>query len=98
MAKKHGLDVFVRDTIMANSQGRCEATEKEVNMLARLCDDERISRADIPKLLGKSYRQSNDDNDFEKIKKLRHVGIYSKVSALLLIHKSKDVKKQNGNR
>lgn len=33
--------------------------------------------------LGKSYRQCNDDGTFDNIKKLRHVGIYSKVSALL---------------
>lgn len=83
MAKKHGLLPWLDDVIRANKRGECAATEHEVNMLARLCDDERVSRTDIPELLGKSYRQCNDDGDFDRIKKLRHVGIYSKISALL---------------
>jgi hypothetical protein len=48
-----------------------------------MCDDERVSRADIPKILGKSYRQANEDGDFCRIKKLKRQGIYSKVSTLL---------------
>lgn len=90
MASKHGLDGFVRETIRANRRGECEATEHECEMLARLCNDERIQRTDVPKILGKSYRQANDDEDFDKIKKLPHVGIYSKISTLLFeIGKSK---------
>ena len=89
MAKKHGIDVD--SIIRANRQKGCEATRKEVEMLARCVDDERISRTDIPKLLGESYRKSESDGVFDKIKKLRHVGIYSKVSAL--IYKNK----RNGN-
>lgn len=81
MAKKHGIDVD--SIIRANKRNECEATKKEVEMLARCVDDERISRADIPKLLGESYRQVESDGVFGKIKKLRRVGIYSKVSALL---------------
>ena len=81
MAKKHGIDVD--SIIRANKRSECEATKKEVEMLSRLCDDERVARTDIPDLLGKSYRQCNDDGDFDRIKKLRHVGIYSKISALL---------------
>jgi hypothetical protein len=46
-------------------------------------NDERVSRTDVPNILGKSYRQSNEDGDFEHIKKLKYQGIYSKVSALL---------------
>jgi len=83
MAEKHGLLPLVDETIKANRRHECEATKKEVEMLSRLCNDERVSRTDIPKILGKSYRQSNEDNDFERIKKLKHQGIYSKVSALL---------------
>ena len=83
MADKHGLGVWVRDMIHENKRGKCEATKNEVQMLARMVDDERVSRTDIPKILGKSYRQSNEDGDFEHIKKLKHQGIYSKVSALL---------------
>ena len=81
MGKKHGIDV---DTIIrANKRKECEATNKEVEMLSRCVDDERVSRTDVPKILGKSYRQSNEDGDFECIKKLKYQGIYSKVSALL---------------
>lgn len=83
IANKHGLGDFVKETINANKRGECRSTEYECQMLARLCDDERVQRVDVPKMLGKSYRQCNDDGDFDKIKKLRHVGIYSKVSALL---------------
>lgn len=85
MGKKHGIDV---DTIIEmNQRGECSATDTEVELLSRACDDERVSRADIPKILGKSYRQSYEDGDFEKIKKLKRQGIYSKLSVLL--HKSK---------
>lgn len=81
MAKKHGIDVD--SIIRANKRNECEATKKEVEMLARCVDDERVSRTDIPKILGKSYRQSNEDGDFERIKKLKYQGTYSKVSALI---------------
>ena len=83
MASKHGLSGWVDDTIRANSRNECSATEKEVRMLARLCDDERVTRADVPRLLEKTYRQCVDDDDFDKIKKLPRTGIYSKVSVLL---------------
>lgn len=81
MGKKHGIDVD--SIIRANKRKECSGTEYECQMLARMCDDERVSRTDIPKILGKSYRQSNEDGDFDRIKKLKHQGIYSKVSALL---------------
>jgi len=81
MGKKHGIDVD--SLIRLNRQKKCEATQHEVELLSRAVDDERVLRTDIPKILGKSYRQSNDDGDFEHIKKLKHQGIYSKVSALL---------------
>lgn len=87
MAKKHGIDVD--SIIRANRRSECDATQKEVEMLARCVDDERISRTDIPKLLGESYRQSESRGVFDKIKKLRHVGIYSKVSALIYKDKRK---------
>ena len=87
MAKKHGIDVD--SIIRANRRNECEATRKEVELLSRACDDERISRTDIPKLLGESYRQSESDGVFGKIKKLKRVGIYSKVSALIYKNKRK---------
>ena len=81
MGRKHGIDVD--SIIRANKRKECEATNKEVEMLARCVDDERVSRAEVPKILGKSYRQANEDGDFDRIKRLKHQGIYSKVSALL---------------
>lgn len=81
MGKKHGIDVD--SIIKLNKRGECSATNKEVEMLARCVDEERVSRTDVPKIPGKSYRQSNEDGDFDRIKKLKHQGIYSKVSALL---------------
>ena len=81
MGKKHGIDV---DGLIAmNRRKECSATKHEVELLSRACDDERISRTEVPQVMGKSYRQSNEDGDFDHIKKLKHQGIYSKVSALL---------------
>jgi hypothetical protein len=74
---------FVDETIAANRRHECAATENEVRMLSRLCDDERLHRQDVPKVLGKSYRRAYEDGDFERIDKLPRVGIYSKISALL---------------
>ena len=85
MAKKHGIDVD--SIIRANRRNECEATQKEVEMLSRCVDDERIARNDIPNLLGESYRKVESDGVFDRIKRLRHVGTYSKISALL--YKSK---------
>jgi len=81
MGKKHGIDVD--SIIRANKRNECSGTEYECQMLARMVDDERLSRTEVPKVLDKSYRQANEDGDFERIKKLKHQGIYSKVSALL---------------
>jgi hypothetical protein len=95
MATKHGLLPWVDETVKANRRHECEATEKEVEMLSRLCDDERVARVDVPKLLGKSYRQCFDDGDFDKIKKLPREGIYGKVSTLLYADKIKNKKRNN---
>ena len=81
IGKKHGIDVD--SIIRANRRKECEATNKEVEMLSRCVGDERVSRTDVPEILGKSYRQANEDGDFDRIKKLKYQGIYSKVSALL---------------
>lgn len=84
VAKKYGLLSELNELIEKNRRKECEGTEEEVRMLARCVDDERIARHDIPQLLNKSYRATLEDGDFDKVKKLRHVGIYSKLSALLL--------------
>lgn len=83
VAARYGLEWFVDETIEMNKQGRCSGSEEEAEMLARLCDDERLSRRDIPKLMHKSYRQCNEDGTFNSIKKLKHVGTYSKINTLL---------------
>lgn len=87
VASKHGLLPQLNNLIAMNKRRECVGTEREVQMLSRMVDDERISRTDIPKLLGESYRQSESRGVFDKIKKLRHVGIYSKVSALIYKNK-----------
>ena len=68
VASKHGLLPQLNNLIAMNKRRECVSTEREVQMLSRKVDDERVSRTDIPK---------------EHIKKLKHQGIYSKVSALL---------------
>ena len=87
-AKKHGIDVD--SIIRANRRKECEATQKEVEMLSRCVDDERVSRTDVPKLLGESYRKSDSKGVFKHIKKLKRVGIYSKISVLLYKNKRED--------
>lgn len=89
IANKHGLREWLNGVITMNEQGRCAATEEEVIFLSRCVDEERLSRNDIPKLLGKSYRYCIENDLFNKIVKLSHVGIYSKVSALLFNEKQK---------
>lgn len=96
LAEKHGIGGWLKDIVAKNKDGKCEATEAEVEALSRLVDDERVARADIPKMLGKSYRQCFDDDDFDNIKKLKRVGLYSKVNALLYACKLRN-KEENGN-
>lgn len=91
LATSHGLGEWVTNTIKANERGECKASEEEVELLARMVDDERVQRKDIPPMLCKSYRQCVDDEDFYEIKKLPYVGIYSKISVLL--HKNKKNRK-----
>lgn len=97
IAEKHGLGRWLADTITANARGECSATEQEVEFLSKMCDDERINRQDIPKLFGVSYRYCVDNELFEKLKKLPHVGIYSKVNAILFGVKRNYKSKDNGN-
>lgn len=84
VASKYGLLQQLDNLISMNQNRKCEGTEHECEMLARMCDDERLHRQDVPKLLGKSYRRAYEDGDFERVKTLKRVGIYSKISALLL--------------
>ena len=92
-AARHGLLPWVDETITANKENRCAATKDEVRMLSRLCDDADVRRADIPEILGKSYRQCVEDEDFDSLKTTRRHGIYDKVSVLLLAMKLKKKRK-----
>ena len=83
VAEKFGLGGWVDNILAANVRKECAGSREEVEMLSRCVDEERIKRSELPKLLGKSYRQSIDDEDFENVKKLKRVGIYSNVDALL---------------
>ena len=92
MADKHDLGFWVRYMIRENKRGECEATKNEVRMLERMVDEERVSRKDIPSIVGKSYRQCVDENVFDKIDTLKRQGIYSRLSALLMAYKNKENK------
>ena len=83
IAETHGLSEWLNKAIKDTNQEECKPTESECEMLARMVDDERVTRTDVPTILGESYRTCFVEEHFEKIKKLRHVGIYSKVDALL---------------
>ena len=98
MAKRHGLGDVLANLIEAKRREECVGTEREVQMLSRMVDDERISRTDIPNLLGKSYRQCCEDGDFDKIERLNRVGIYSKLNALLLKVRSHNQNCKNCNK
>lgn len=93
MADKHGLTSWLDQAIKDTKRKDCEPTEKECAMLSRLVDDERIQRTEVPPLLSKTYRECTDNDDFDKIKKLKRVGIYSKVDTLLYAEKLKRKKK-----
>lgn len=83
-AQKYGLEKWLANMIAENKQGKCASTEEEVELLARILDDERLKRTEVPKVLGKSYRRCFENGDFDNIKKLRHVGIFSKISTLMM--------------
>ena len=44
MAKRHGLGDVLANLIVANRREECVGTEREVQMLSRMVDDERVSR------------------------------------------------------
>lgn len=89
MAKKHGLLPQLNNLISMNKRRECVGTEREVQMLSRMVNDERVTRTDVPKMLGKSYRQSVDDDDFSRIRHLPRLGTYFKLDALILKDKQK---------
>jgi len=83
VANKFGLKEWLDNLIEENKRGECSATEEECRMLSRICDDERVTRQDIPKMVCRSYRNCVDNGIFERLKTLKRVGIYDKISVLL---------------
>lgn len=91
-AKRVGLNDTLKDLIKQNEEGTCVATKQQVEMLSAMCDDDCIERKDIPKVLGKSYRACEDNNLFDKLKKHKRRGIYSKIDVLLFNEKQNEGK------
>lgn len=89
LANKFGLKDWIENLIEENKRGECSATEEECRMLTRLCDDERVTRKDIPKIIGKSYRNCVENQVFERLETLKRVGIYDKISVLLFKKRQK---------
>ena len=88
LASKHGLSIFVKSTIKANKRGDCKATRHEADMLARMVAADRLIRAEIPRILGKSYRQCVDNDLFDSIGRLKSKGSYSKIDVMILKEKN----------
>lgn len=84
VASRCGLDDWLDNTIKSNANNECAATEEEVELLSRAIGDDRLERGDVPKLMGKSYRNCLRTGVFDKAKKVKNKGIYSKVSVELL--------------
>lgn len=87
LASKHGLSLFVKSTIKANKRGDCKATRHEADMLARMVDEDRLFREEIPSILGKSYRKCVDNDLFGSIGRLKSKGSYSKIDVMILKEK-----------
>lgn len=82
-ADKFGLGGWVRDIIKANKRKECAATKSECLILARMVNEERIARKDIPLLFGISYRKAEESDLFARVEKLGASGTYSRVSAII---------------
>ena len=87
MANKHGLLPFVDTMVKDMEDGKCKPTDEEAEMLSRMVDDERLSRTEVPKLFSMSYRKFYEQGLFDRVKTLKHQGIYSKISAIKLLQK-----------
>lgn len=83
MANKHGLTSWLNQAIKDTKREDCEPTEYECQMLSRMVDDERLKYNEVHKIIGKGYQDCFEDDDFDKIKKLRPLGRYSKVDTML---------------
>lgn len=91
MAKAAGLGEWVERTLSENKSGRCAATDEQVDMLSRMLDEERIDRRDVPRELGLSYRFCVENGVFERLRKLLHLGTYSRTDTAVMKNKLKKV-------
>lgn len=82
-AKEVGLEEFVVTTIDKNKSGTCVATRQQVDMLASMCEDNRVKREEIPNIVGKSYRFCLTGNLFKRIRKFKDKGLYIKFNQLI---------------
>lgn len=82
-ANRYGLGDWLKAIRKANERGECESTEYTLNQLAKLCDDERMYQKDVTRLFGLSYAKAFDCGLFEKIRKIKCNGTFSKVDAVL---------------
>ena len=57
------------------------------HMLARMVDEDRLFREEIPRILGKSYRQFVVNDLFDSIGRLKSKGSYSKIDVMILKEK-----------
>lgn len=83
VASKHGLRSWIDNVIKANERGECESTQREVEMLARMLGEDRISRSEICTMMETQYRKCCENKVFEKIKRIKDKRSYSRVSAVL---------------
>lgn len=88
-ARKRGLGKWWSQAVKDTSNKECRPTEAEVTLLARAVDDDMLYRNDIPELLGKNYRKCFEQDVFDKIKKRKKSGIYSKVNAIIYTEEQK---------
>lgn len=95
IANKHGLTSWLNQAIKDTKRSDCSPTEKECEMLSRIVDDERLKYDEVHKIIGKGYQDCFNDDDFDKIKKLKRVGIYSKVDTLLYAESLKEKNKKH---
>ena len=78
------MEEFVVTTIDKNKSGTCVATRQQVDILASMCEDNRVKRAEIPNIVGKSYRFCLTGNLFKRLRKCQDQELYYHIDTLLL--------------
>lgn len=88
-AEKIGLGKELKELISQNEKGKCFASKEQVDKLSRFDDDDKIKTAEIPEMLGISYRKLFEQNLLEKIRVFEKKGMRSKVDVEILKDKLK---------